>query len=555
MRQDCPGSFAWQSVVSDDADMAVDAGIRTGFPTGRVREVGDVRLDRLLGTGAYATVWLGHLADLEAADSEPVVAVKILSDRWSEDPTIRRTFVARARRQRRLASSALTSIHQIGELPDGRPYVVTSWADRGSLEARLAGGALGLDELLDVGVALTSAVAALHARGEVHGCLTSANVLFASSDADTTRLVLTDPAPANAMTSDLAGSAVELGLSTDISVIGGLLLNMAIGRAPAPTRRRTQRRSSTGLPALDRIIAQARTLDPKRQIASCAELGRALENLRRSRLEPAADTDDLVRSKARGSRSSGRRTSDRSVDESGLVRRVLRSGVPIRAQDVTSGGRARVKPAKQKTTKVSLRLRRRSFIGRRHLRGAASWATTLRWQLVGIGLLVVILVAIWTAMLVRTDPRAMVNLRGLGLHVTIAAPSDRVEPATWTTGDGSVEVRGVSVAKADSRPSLLVGTASMGSELAGLTDRPRCDAHDVQPFTATIADDLAVRGYLSRSTQCSDALTFHEAVFVPVRAGTADAESIVHVVVQDGDENDLLEVLRGLGSSTGDSTR
>ena len=46
--------------------------------------VGPYRIERLLGAGSFATVWLGHDAALGGH-----VAIKVLADNWSHDLRVR----------------------------------------------------------------------------------------------------------------------------------------------------------------------------------------------------------------------------------------------------------------------------------------------------------------------------------------------------------------------------------------------------------------------------------------------------------------------------------
>ena len=51
--------------------------------------VGPYRLERVLGTGSFATVWLARDDVLDRN-----VAVKILADNWSRDEDVRRRFLS-----------------------------------------------------------------------------------------------------------------------------------------------------------------------------------------------------------------------------------------------------------------------------------------------------------------------------------------------------------------------------------------------------------------------------------------------------------------------------
>jgi hypothetical protein len=142
---------------------------------GAPASIGPYRIERLLGVGAFATVWLGHDAPLDAW-----VAIKVLAENWSHDLRVRERFQDEARLLWRLDHERVVRVHTVGELPDGRPYLVMAWADGGSLRDRLADGALPVSEGLWVLREAVAGVAVLHQQGIVHRDLTPGNVLFRS---------------------------------------------------------------------------------------------------------------------------------------------------------------------------------------------------------------------------------------------------------------------------------------------------------------------------------------------------------------------------------------
>jgi tRNA A-37 threonylcarbamoyl transferase component Bud32 len=141
--------------------------------------VGAYRVERLLGAGSFATVWLGHDESLDAR-----VAIKILADNWSHDLRVRERFLDEARMLWRLDHERIVRVHALGELADGRPYLVMAWADGGSLRDRLIGGPLPVDGALRLLGEIAAGVAVLHGNSIVHRDLTPGNVLFRSGPAD-----------------------------------------------------------------------------------------------------------------------------------------------------------------------------------------------------------------------------------------------------------------------------------------------------------------------------------------------------------------------------------
>lgn len=136
--------------------------------------IGSYRIERLLGIGSFATVWLGHDASLGAR-----VAIKVLAENWSHDLRVRERFLDEARLLWRLDDSRIVRVHALGELADGRPYLVMAWAEGGSLQDRLAGAPLPIPQALALLREISAGVAVLHDNGIVHRDLTPGNVLFA----------------------------------------------------------------------------------------------------------------------------------------------------------------------------------------------------------------------------------------------------------------------------------------------------------------------------------------------------------------------------------------
>ncbi|GAA1679400.1 hypothetical protein GCM10009745_24080 [Kribbella yunnanensis] len=142
---------------------------------------------RRLGSGGFATVWLARDEQLDAE-----VAIKVLADNWGHDDTVRRRFLEEGRFLRRVESEHVVQVHDVGELEDGRPFLVLTYADRGTLADRLKKEPLPLAAAVDVVVQVGRGLQALHRRGLLHRDVKPANVLFRSTDDDGERAVLSD---------------------------------------------------------------------------------------------------------------------------------------------------------------------------------------------------------------------------------------------------------------------------------------------------------------------------------------------------------------------------
>ena len=132
------------------------------------------RLERLLGRGGMASVWL---ATDEVLDRP--VAIKVLSDTIASDPE----FVARFRREARVAASLshphLIDVYDYAE--DGeRPYLVMEYVEGDNLAERVAGGATVDPERL--ARELLGALAHIHGAGILHRDVKPHNVLLDPED-------------------------------------------------------------------------------------------------------------------------------------------------------------------------------------------------------------------------------------------------------------------------------------------------------------------------------------------------------------------------------------
>src|SRR6266702_7315699 len=98
--------------------------------------IGRYKTERVVGSGAFATVWLAHDETLDAP-----VAIKVLAENWAHDQEVRSRFIEEARILWRADSDHIVRIHNVDTLADGRPYFVMDFADRGTLYERMGGRA------------------------------------------------------------------------------------------------------------------------------------------------------------------------------------------------------------------------------------------------------------------------------------------------------------------------------------------------------------------------------------------------------------------------------
>lgn len=260
-------------------------------------KIGRYRIVQRVGSGAFATVWLGADDTLDA-----LVAIKVLADNWAHHPDIRARFVQEARMMRRADSPRIVRILDIDELPDGRPYLVMPYAAGGTLADRLADGPLPVQQALAVGAEIADAVAELHRIGVLHRDLKPSNVLF-DQVAGQDRVLVTDLGLAKAL-AQASGFTVVAGTPgymppeqarpggglderSDVFALGAILYHMLTGQVPPvregngqpprPSRLRPE------LPAaVDDLVVRAGQADPAGRPKSAAALAEALRAIQGS---------------------------------------------------------------------------------------------------------------------------------------------------------------------------------------------------------------------------------------------------------------------------------
>lgn len=186
-----------------------------------MQRIGDFELDRRLGSGAFATVWLARDPQLDAN-----VAIKVLGDNWVGQPDIVRRFIDEARLLRQAEDQRVVDVYTLGELDTGQPWFAMAHADRGTLEDRLSSDPLPLDQALGLIAEMGRCVEAVHRLDAVHRDVKPGNFLIRS-----TRPELIDQIPGLApderlLIGDL-GLAKVLANSSGFTVAAGSPLYMA----------------------------------------------------------------------------------------------------------------------------------------------------------------------------------------------------------------------------------------------------------------------------------------------------------------------------------------
>ncbi|WP_026414859.1 serine/threonine-protein kinase [Actinomadura oligospora] len=256
--------------------------------------VGRYRIDRALGSGAFASVLLGHD---EALDS--MVAIKVLNGSLLDDLDVRNRFLEEARILRRADSERLVRVHDIGELPDGRPYFVMSYADRGTLADRMKRRPLPVAEALALAEDTAYGVEVINTLGVIHRDLKPSNVLFQSTPDGGEKVLIADLGLAKAlahasgaftlpvgtpgyMSPEQARFGGGLDVRADVFGLGALTFHMLTGRAPGqPPIQVAPSELREGLPpGTDEVILRALEVEREKRWPTAEAFAEALAELR-----------------------------------------------------------------------------------------------------------------------------------------------------------------------------------------------------------------------------------------------------------------------------------
>jgi serine/threonine protein kinase len=235
-------------------------------------------------------VWLAHDEVLDAQ-----VAVKVLAGGLIDDLDVRNRFLEEAKILRRADSERLVRVHDIGELADGRPYFVMSYADLGTLSDRMRKRDLPMAESLRLAAEVAHGVEVINRLGIIHRDLKPSNVLFQSTTDGGERLLIADLGLAKAlahasgaftlpvgtpgyMSPEQARFGGGLDVRADVYGLGALTYHLVTGRAPstAPVLVPPSAIRPGLPPAVDEIVMRALETDRERRWPSAEAFAAAL---------------------------------------------------------------------------------------------------------------------------------------------------------------------------------------------------------------------------------------------------------------------------------------
>jgi serine/threonine kinase PknH len=261
-------------------------------------QFGPYRLKRLLGRGG-----MGQVFEAENRVMDRVVALKLMSAQYSEDPEFKKRLQREARIAGRLQEPHVVPIHDAGEI-NGQLYVDMRLIDGTDLQTVLkSSGPMAPARAVAIVRQIASALDAAHAAGVIHRDVKPANILLTSEDF----AYLVDFGIANAVTEErlthigdvlgtwtymaperFVGDSDTISHSVDTYALACVLYEMLTGSPPYQGDRvhvmgghltKPIPLASTlraGIPeALDDVISRGMAKNPDDRYPSAGELARA----------------------------------------------------------------------------------------------------------------------------------------------------------------------------------------------------------------------------------------------------------------------------------------
>jgi tRNA A-37 threonylcarbamoyl transferase component Bud32 len=215
--------------------------LRAGSP------VGEYEIQEQIGEGAMGTVYSAVHPLIGKR-----VAIKVLKPELCANQTSIDRFVQEAQTVNKIGHPNIVDVFLLGELPDGRAYLIMEWLGGEDLKTRLARGPLTVADTCDVLDGIARALDAAHAKHIVHRDLKPDNVFLHKVDDGPLMVKLLDfgiakllksrPGAEKTQTGNMLGTpryispeqarGIDVDHRADIYSLGVMAYEMLAGRPP-----------------------------------------------------------------------------------------------------------------------------------------------------------------------------------------------------------------------------------------------------------------------------------------------------------------------------------
>ncbi len=129
-----------------------------------------------LGEGGMGVVYKARDTRLDRP-----VAIKFLPPHLSQKKDAKKRFVQEAKAASALDHPSICTIYEIDEIPEGQMFIVMAHYEGETLEERVKGGGIGIEEACDIVEGIAGGLAEAHRRGIVHRDIKPSNILITES--------------------------------------------------------------------------------------------------------------------------------------------------------------------------------------------------------------------------------------------------------------------------------------------------------------------------------------------------------------------------------------
>jgi len=138
-----------------------------------MERIGRYQVERELGRGTMSIVYKAFDPRIDR-----YLAVKVLREKFARDVTSRQRFLREARSAGGLGHPNIVTVFDVGQI-DGLPFMAMELLEGDTLDDRLNEETpLSVEEVLEIGIQLCSALSYAHERGVIHRDVKPANVYF-----------------------------------------------------------------------------------------------------------------------------------------------------------------------------------------------------------------------------------------------------------------------------------------------------------------------------------------------------------------------------------------